>query len=571
MDSSQPQVVLPPEPVISEPVPLLKTDVLGKNTPKNKTLFFTTALWVFGAFLVGILFFSFGYSLRIDKGEEQNNQPEVVVPDVGLTLFEKFGTTEQIAAGVVRFEFWFDLDGDGKKTQWEMGRDGVGINVRRKGEELPFISMQSDGEGVIKLTGLDEGEYEINYYVNPYENNYGPTADQHFWGQKRYEIFTSENGPTGMLPTEWEKLSLNPNGTNITVGLKEYKPQNLVAVQNKQLILYDPVEKFQFSSSNIWDESSFPKKFEVRDNKIFYVKGGVFYKYDLLSGSNGYSEKIYDQVVAPDDSYYAISPNGTTIVYGGHDGTFFQSPATSCGKQMLRFENKPIEMYTTSYPYDAIAARFQNETHALIYGRTDSDSFRFFTTSCDGQTLTITKLPVLPVSFSGGYISFDRIIFKGPVNLEKTCGDTPCKENYGEGLYKYDLAEKKFEQIGGSEFNRMNFTHISHDGKYAWLTNYEDGSIKILDFRNKEQTHIINLDLKSQFTNYTPSSVRDTTVTYSGNDTFMFVDIYGECGKQKDCATVKKFTMQNDNISPVQEVLKIQDIYPQRLIGEVTR
>ena len=532
------------------------------------------AMWIFGAFLIALFFFSVGFYAKASWKKTPTPEQTQALPDIGETLFAKFGTEEKVSAGMVKFQFWFDLNDNGKQEQWEKGQDGVGINVRRKGETLPFISLETDGEGVIMLSGLDKGDYEVAYYLSPYNNEYGPTADQHFFGQKYYQIFESSNGVTGLFPTTFKELKVSPEGTTVTMGLREYKPKKLVGIQNRQLVLYDPAENIRFTGSNIWDDASFPKKFEIRDNKLFYVKSGALYKYDPFVSYNGYSEKVYDQVTAPDDSYYVISPQGTAIVYGGHDGAFFQTPDSACGRQLVRYDNKPIELYSVSYPYDPIAARFLNETHAVIYGKATGEDWRIYTLSCDGSTLTVKKLPIVTAwTFAGGYISYDRLIIKGPVSQEKTCsGSEPCEVSvFSDGIYIYDLPTDKLEKLGDTEFEKMNISNLAYDGKYMWLTNYETGAVKILDFNNKENTKILNVDLKGYFKNSDPKRINDTNVAYVGDGSFMFVDAFTECGKQKDCATVKKFTVNGENLDNMTDVITIQDMYPQRLVGELTK
>lgn len=559
--------------------PILKTNLFGDDK-KRKQQTLKIILWLFGALLVAIFFFSVGYYLK----SRSNNLPQIEQPSeeisLGQVLYEKFGSdNEQVTTGSVRFEFWFDTNNDGKRSNWETVRDSVGLNIRRKGDEFPFSNFETDGEGVIKINGLDDGKFEVTYYIIPNYLDQNYNENKHFFGQKYYDIISATDNSEGLLPTKWQDLEIDPDGSIITIGLREYKPKKLVAIQSRQLVLYDPEKNIRFVSTSIGGSSNFPKKFEIRNNSIFYVNNGTFYKYNPLSGFGGASEKIYDQIVAPDDSYYVISPSGKSIVYGGHDGAFFQTTDDACGRQMLRFNNDPIQMHNSSYPYDAIAARFQNDTHALIYGKVGSEQNRFFTASCDGNKLTVKKLPIMPRGFyGGGYVAHDRIVFKGPFSYEKPCnpGDTEpfetcTSEEYNQGLYIYDLSAEKLEHIGGEEFNNMSFINFSYDEKYLLMSNQGEGSIKILNFSNKEETKILDINIKSQFNNYKSYNLSDTTFTYVGNDIFQFVDNFDQCGKQKDCATVKQFTVHGDSISSIEEVITIQDMLPNRLVGEITQ
>ena len=558
--------------------PIFKTNLFGDDK-KRKQQILKTILWLFGALLVAIFFFSVGYYLKSRSNNLPQSDQSAEEISLGQVLYEKFGSdSEEVTTGSVRFEFWFDTNNDGERSNWETSRDSVGLNIRRKGEEIPFSSFETDGEGVIKINGLDDGEFEVTYYVIPNYLDQNYNENKHFYGQKYYDIISATDNSTGLLPTKWQDLEIDPDGSIIAIGLREYKPRKLVAIQSRQLVLYDPEKNIRFSSSSIGSSNNFPKKFEIRNNSIFYVKDGTFYKYNPLTGYGGASEKIYDQIVAPDDSYYVISPSGKSIVYGGHDGAYFQTTDDTCGRQMLRFNNDPIKMHNSSYPYDAIAARFQNDTHALIYGRVGSEQNRFFTASCDGNTLTIKKLPIMPRGFyGGGYVAHDRIVFKGPFSHEEPCdpGDTEpfqtCTATaYSDGLFIYDLASEELKQIGEMEFNSFSFDNFSYDEKYIFMSQ-NDGLVKVLNFSNKEETKILDINLKSQFKNYKGFSIRDTTVTYIGNDTFQFANDYDQCGKQKDCATVKQFTINGDSISPIEEVITIQDMLPNRLIGEITQ
>lgn len=564
-----------PRPVISTefasgPLPLEAPPETPKTSSPNKkklTIIFAILLGLAFTFLAG--FYAEGFWSAESAVQDSESTTKT---DVGELMLEHFGSKEVLSAGTVKFKFWFDLDNNGREDAWERGQAGMAVSVRRDGEQLPFITLETDGEGTVTLSGLDNGNFEVSYsYIYP--NNYYSPPNQHFWLSQWFEILESSQNLSGILTGEFVDLEFDQNnGSLVTMGLKRYQPTQLVALQNgSSLNLYNISIGRQFAAASFYkDSSTLPRKFEVRDNKVFYVEGSVLYKYDPLRESS-YSEKVYEQVTAPEDSYFALSPLGTALVYGNSDGTFFHNDGAACGRQAVRYQDKLVQIQHRSYTYDPIAAHFSDENRAVIYGRTHDDVFRLYLLTCQGKSLEVEQLPVgVDWDFHGGLVAHNRLLIRGPLSYQEECSAEPCSTstNYPSNFYLYDLNKKEIEALSSKEdFSQSVIANISQDGKYAILTNHGNGLTQLFDFSRADQASVSEFDLGKYLVDDKTYSLRDTSFTYLGNSKYLFIDAYSQCGQQKNCASVWQFNLQSGVAENVKKILDLQDLWPERLVG----
>ena len=557
----------PPAKKITAELPkntILNTNVIGNDPQKPKRLF-NLSLWVFGFVLLAILFFSVGYYLKNSRNQ-QTAAPEAEEKDLGLVLQEKYDREETVAPGSVVIKLWVDTNADGKHNSWEVNPYGFGAQIRKKGETNSFLSVETDGEGVIRLTGLDnQEEFEISYYIINNNEMYNP--DRHFYGPVNYEIFESSDGSTGKIFGDWRTFKVGANGSEITLGLKEYKPARLVITQANSVIAYD-LTGSQFASGVVYGNNGLPNKFEVRNNNIFYVYEGSLYKNNPLVNMS-YSTRVFSQLSMSDTSFWSISPSGTSVIYGDHNGTFFQNENNNCAKQQLYYENKPIGLYSQSYPHDPVGVRFGDDYQAIIYGSVEN-TYSYYLVKCSNNQISVKKLPIERQWFGGVFARHDRFILKGPITHRKQCDGSSCDQNYGEGLYVYKLNEDKIERIGGDELNATYFVGEAYDGRYALLAHTEEDPLRILNFDSSDEIKILNFNIKPFFKNYDRHGLSNGYFTYLGSDRFMFVDRFGQCNGTKTCAAVKEFKVQGTNIN-VNDLIEIKDIYPIRIVGEITK
>lgn len=494
--------------------------------------------------------------------------------DLGEVLWQHFGSEQQLQSGEVKFKFWLDTNDNNKEDAWEIGGIGMTISVRRQGEQIPFVTIETDGEGTATLSGLDEGDFEVSYsYTYPDNYSYG---NQHFFGAEWFEIIESSQGLKGVLTNDYVALPHQlQQGLTVSLGLRKYQPQQLLVVQRQSSVsLYDPKLPHQFMSAGFYKENqTLPKRFEVRTDKLFYVEGGSLYAYNPLLNSN-YPSKIYDQVTAPEDTYYVISPAGKSLIYGNNDGAFFHTEAATCGRQAIRHQGKLIQIYNRSYPYDPIAAHFGDENRAVVYGTT-GDGYRLYLVTCQGNNLEVVQLPFLiDWSFQGGLVAHGRLVVRGPFVYQQPCDGEPCVAgvSYAEGLYLYDLNKKDIQEALSAEAaHQFNITNLSTDGKYLWLTNHQNGAVKIFDFTQASQVKQYQLDVARNFTDFKPYRLVDSSLTYAGEGVYLLLDTYGECSQEKKCASIKRLVLREGSISDVTNVLDITDAWPERIVGELSK
>jgi len=291
-----------------------------------------------------------------------------------------------------------------------------------------------------------------------------------------------------------------------------------------------------------------------------------------------YSQKIYDQIAMSDNSFYELSPSGTAIIYGDNNGGYFQTPSDQCGRQSLRYDNQIIKLYSQSNPHDTVGVRFGDDHRAIIYGQVGSEEYGYFLASCDNSQMNVKKLPITRQWYGGIYAKHDRFILKGPVTHNPPCvqenenePQEACTVNRtGEGLYVYLLNEDKLERIGGDELNTTYFVADSFDSRYAILANTQEDPVKILNFDSKDEVKILNFDVAPLFKNYDRYGLSNGQFTYLGEDKFLLLDRFDQCGKGEDCAVIKQFTIKGTNID-VKNITTIKDIYPISIVGEIKK
>lgn len=554
---------------------ILNTDVMGDDKKEKKNIL-NFIIPFFGLVLVAIFFFSVGYYLK-----NRLNQPNTAeeIKDVGLVLAEKYGKEEAVGAGEVKISFWIDYNGDGEKNTHETIRETIGANIRREGEEHGFTTIEADGEGIIRISGLDEGKYEVRYYIHP--SQYYPNQSD-IYGATLYEIVDSSDGATGIITNEWRGFTVGKDGTKITVGLQEYKPEKLIVAGNSySAVFYDPIENLNYANGLHLRQGNLPPKFEIRDNNIFYIKNGALYKNNPLVNKT-YSQRVYDQIAINSNLFYELSPSGKSIIYGDNTGAFFQTPNNECGRRELRYENKPISLYTVSNPHDAVGVTFGSDNNAIIYGQVNSEEYRYYLVSCNNSNLSVKQLPIKRYWFGGIYAQHNRFVLKGPITHEKEC-EAPtseeqsspqptlsCGESYGEGLYVYLLNEDKVQRIGGSELDTTYFAETSFDSKYALLADAAKDDMYLLNFEAKDNIEIISVDPKPLFKKYDKGSMGNGNFTYIGNDRFLMMDRFGQCGTGDDCVAVKELKINGNNIN-VSDVMMIKDTAPIKIVGEIVK
>lgn len=545
-----------------------------ENNPNQSQLNKKKIIFILATLLFSAAFFIVGFyaeSFWSASPATQNTESEAKI-DVGEVMLKHFGSENSPVAGTVKFKFWFDLDNNGREDAWERGQAGMAVSVRRKGEQLPFITQETDGEGTVILSGLEGDDFEVSYF-HVYPSNYQPSPSQHFWLSQWFEIIESSQNLSGVLNGDFVDLKFNQSGGSLfSMGLKKYQPTQLVALQNNSsLNLYDVSIGRQFAAASFYKESTtLPRKFEVRDNKVFYVERGILYRYDPLRESS-YSEKVYEQVTAPEDSYFAISPMGTALVYGNSDGTFFHNDPSACGRQAVRYQDKLVQIQHSSYPYNPISAHFSDENRAVIYGRTHDDVFRLYLLTCRSKTLEVKQLPLTTDwDFHGGLVAHNRLLIRGPLIHQGECAAELCQTsvNYPANFYLYDLNKKEIKALSSTEdFGQSVIANLSQDGRYAILINHANGSTQLFDFSEANKANVSEFDLGKYLVDRKNYSLRDTSFAYLGDSKYLFIDAYGNCGQQKNCASVWQFNLKGGVAENVKKILDLQDFWPERLVG----
>jgi len=204
MDTA-PQAPVEQTPQLGQKVKFFEQLKVIKNDPKRFKILI--------ALVVIILLFGIGIVITIVE-QFQTDKPQQVKEIFNRAVIEK-------QPGEMIWLFFEDLDNDQVFDHDERVVKDVTVAIRRSGDEEVWRSQPADVNGVVKLTDLPVGEYEVRF-LNYEEPEAG--ASSYFPGFYRYQ--------DQFLPSEWELVSLEKEGYEKKIGLVSYSPKKVVVVQD---------------------------------------------------------------------------------------------------------------------------------------------------------------------------------------------------------------------------------------------------------------------------------------------------------------------------------------------------
>ena len=357
-------------------------------------------------FVAIIFLFGVGIVISIIEQVQKVKKPEA------KQVFEQVEILKQ--PGEMVWLFYTDTDKDQVFDHQEAAIKDVSVAIRRPGDEDVWRTQPADINGVVKMTDLPVGEYEVKY-LNYEEPEAGATS--YFYSSYQYE--------GEFLPSEWLPISLSKEGYEAKVGLNKYVPDSLMVVKDSLgLRLVDLVTQTDFA----WFRDLVG--LSLQTDKLVYLEKNQLLQFDLNLKTN---KVVMDRMYQMEDKEYLLTEDLGLLVY--KDGEEFRYRSSACGEGYIIHEGQRLMV-------DELKLDVWQNTNTVMSGKVGKNGeWGVYQTRCDGKKFAAEKLFAGQVS-SVGYLDAQTLFYSDAT-----------------GSYFYDLLSQKatrYTAFGGSVEAKIN-------------------------------------------------------------------------------------------------------------------
>lgn len=400
-----PQIPIEQAPQLGQRVKFLEQLKVIKADPKRFRILLV---------MIAILLL-FGVGIVITVLEQVEKNRPVKTGDV----FEQVEIAKQ--PGEMVWLFYEDENKNGVFDHAEAAVKDVTVSIKRSGDEEVWRTQPVDINGVVKMTDLPVGEYEIRF-LNYEEPEAG--ASSYFYTQYQYM--------DQFLPSEWQAISLGEEGYEVKVGLNQYAPEKLVVVQDSLgLRLVDLATQTDFA----WfrDPPSGEAGLQglsLQAGKLVYLEKNQLLEFDLNLRT---SKVVMDRMYQMEDKKYLLTEDLKLLVY--KDGEEFRYRSSECGEGYIIHEGQRLMV-------DGMKMDIWQSQNVVLSGKIGKQGeWKVYQTRCDGKKFTAEKLFDGQVS-SVGYLDAQTLFYSDAT-----------------GSYFYDLISQKstkYSALGSNVKARIN-------------------------------------------------------------------------------------------------------------------
>jgi len=369
----------------------------------------------------------FGVGIVITILEQVQKNKPVKTEEV----FEQVEIVKQ--PGEMVWLFYIDTDKDQVFDHSERVVKDVTVAIRRSGDEEVWRSQPADVNGVVKLTDLPVGEYEVRF-LNYEEPEAG--ASSYFPGFYRYQ--------DQFLPSEWELVSLEKEGYEKKIGLVSYSPKKVVVVQDSLGIrLVDLVTQQDYG----WLRNLAGLTMKV-DRLLYWGKNQLMeFDLNLKTGIVALT-RLYGM----EEKEYVVSRDLKLLVF--KEGEEFRYRSDECQDGYVIEEGKRLMV-------DEMKVDIADDLSIVVASKLGkSGEWGVYQASCNGKKLQAEKLLDGRVS-SVGYLDAQTLFYSNSI-----------------GSYFYDLISQrstKYAALGSGVEAK-----ISSDDKYIY--GVVNGKLMVVDY-----------------------------------------------------------------------------------------
>lgn len=391
-----------------------------KSIKNDKKQFRILVLFVLITSLLGI-----GIVITILEqfsGKEVNKSKEIFE----VTEIEK-------QPGEMVWLLYWDVNGNGVFDYSEQVVKDVSVAIKRPGDEEIWRIQPADVNGVVKMTDLPVGEYEMRLDIND-EVEAGTVS--FFPNAYKYQ--------EQFLPSRWRSISLSEEGYEARLGLQKYQTNKVVVIEDSLgLRFVDLVTQRDFG----WLRGL--EGLTLQGGRLFYLGKNQLMEFDFELKS---SKTVVDRLYGVKGKEYSMSDDLGLVVF--KEGEEFRYRSDECGEGQVIVDGQRLMV-------EGMMVDILSSNQLILAGRVGKKGdLGVYQVSCGGKKLIAERILETEIS-SLGYLDEQTLFYSDQ-----------------GGSYFYDLISQKGVKYSALGSNVK--AKISEDRKYIY--GMVGGKLVVVDY-----------------------------------------------------------------------------------------
>gem|GEM_PF-2990987 len=488
---------------------------------KKKSTKLVLGLVFGGLILIGVV-----VSILESMGVSWQKKPQTAPPETidltpGLDL-------EEIFPGEMRFIFYEDANANNQFDYQEKVFRNISVAVRRPGEVQPFIAVPANESGLVKITALPEGTYEVQYLNRELEQ---PLSAGDFMFKPYYEIIESGKSRFSFMPSEWLRIQLTAGGYKAKVGFREFRPKRVLAIlDEQQLKFYDPERNRVIGYSQL--KSGAATRFFLRQGLIYYLDNQTLKQFNL---KDRVSITKQNQFYSAGADSLVLSPEGQAAVSRENEEWRWQSLAEAQCEGGIIDEN--YNRLRLAKGVQELRVDWLDENNLVVEAINFNDSKpKAVAVKCLGKNKYQTRAFDLGQVESLFYLNNETLFYS----------------NRSGGFF-YNMATG--QPIKYSALDQAEKFKVSPDKKYI-SAEISEGLI-VVDYPAVAQSGVEKhylLPFKGQ-------------LSFNGDE--VLINQAKDCQPDGDCGEVLRVSLQGNGVWELKERIELKDIKAVEVLGEI--
>lgn len=428
-----------------------------------------------------------------------------------------------IFSGQMGFIFYEDKNANGQYDYSEKVFKDVTVALKRPGEAQPFISVPADDKGLVKITNLPVGNYEVQYLNQALEQ---PIKQGDFIFRPFYEITEEHEVRYSFLPSDWQTVVLPEGGYKVKVGLREYRPKTLLLIrEGKILKFYEPIRAKILGQSDL--EGVIGDQFNLKNNQLFYFKDQDLLKFSFDNRVTTQKLSGYYGVAG---AKYWLSKTGEALLYPLENEWHYQNDSLGCDGAVTGEDQLRLHLLT-----GRVLADWWDDQIAVVTVRSDNEPAAVYSVQCREGKL---------ISQATGLNQVNTLFLLNSQNLFYSDGN---------GSYFYDLTSQ--QSIQYTALGNGEEIMVSPDKKYV-VAKLEN-SLIVVDYPAVKASGVEKHYLL-------PFSGQ---VAFAGDE--ILINQSKPCEADGDCGEIIRIALEGSGVWSIVDRIQLKDLYADEILGEI--
>jgi len=431
--------------------------------------------------------------------------------------------------GQMMWLFFDDKNSNGVFDYQETVFKDISVTIRRPGDKTSLRTVPSDVQGLVTITDLAEGEYEVRFVNYELENQ---TATDDFSWLNYYQLVKPGEERDEFLPSQWQKISLNNQGFEAKVGVRLYQPESMLVLKTeKGLSLYDPERFKTVVKSNLSTEKK--RQFVINKGNIFYLKPEkkALERYSVKDKA---ATAVIEPVYEVETDKFRLSDNGLMLVYIEDKQIRYISNEAVCGEGAIFYDGERLEVKETD---NRPMLDFWGDRQLIFLGKGRETSWQLYVAECgEDKEMGVKQLKLETEPSSFGWLTDQTIFYSDP------SGSYFYNINSEEGL--------KYEALGSKAK-----AQISADNKY--ISAKVNCRQIIVDYPAVEASRVEKHYLL----------LFSGQIAISGDE--VLVNQAKSCQPDGDCGEIIRVSLKGNGVWEEKDRVELIDIQVEEVLGEV--